>query len=116
MPRMSARTARLLLLLPWLSLPLVLAAYAVAWERVPARLAVHFDWDGTPNGWMGRWESLVFNSGVLLFVLLMCTLKIYSRGGPSESPGQLATLNLAVMFVTLIFLGVLKYNVTGSLF
>lgn len=102
--------------LPWLSLPLVSAAYAAAWERAPARLAVHFDWEGTPNGWMGRGESLAFDLAVLLFVLVSYTWKIYRRGGPSGSPGQLALFNFAVLLATLIFLGVLKYNVTGALF
>lgn len=112
---MSERNARLLLALPWASLPLVAAAYALTWERVPARLAVHFDWQGRANGWMSRRESLWFNLGVLLFMLLTYTWKIYRRG-PSESPGQLALFNLAILMVTLIFLGLLKYNVTGSLF
>jgi len=112
---MSERTARLFLLLPWLSLPLVLAAYAVVWERVPARVAVHFDLEGRANGWMGRWESLGFDAGVLLLVLLLSTWKIYRRGGPSEAPGQLAMFNSAVLLLTFIFLAVLKYNVTGSL-
>ncbi len=112
---MSEKMARLLLLLPWASPPLVLAAHLLARERVPLRLAVHFDWEGTPNGWMGRGESLGFDLGVLLFVLVSYTWKIYRRG-PSVSSGQLAMFNLAVLFVTAIFLGVLKYNVTGSLF
>lgn len=112
---MSERAARVLLLLPWGSVPLVLAAHGLVWERLPERVAVHFSWDGTPNGWMTRGQSLGFDVAVLLFVLLTYNWKIHGRG-PKESPGLLATFNLAVLLLTLIFLGLLKYNVTGSLF
>ena len=112
---MSEKTARLLVLAPWLSLPLVASAYLLLWDRVPARLAVHFDASGEPNGWMGRRESLAFDLAILLFILATYTWKLYRRG-LSRAPGQLALFNASVVFATAVFLGLLKYNVTGRLF
>ena len=112
---MSEKTARALTPLPWLSLPLVATAYVLLWERMPARLAVHFDASGEPNGWMGRWESAAFDVGVLLFMLATYSWRLYRRG-PSDSPGQLVLFNVTILFVTAVFLGLLKYNITGRLF
>ena len=112
---MSEKTARVLTLLPWLSLPLVAAAYVLLWERMPARLAVHFDASGGPNGWMSRRESVALDLAILLFILATYSWKLYRRG-PSDSPGQLVLFNAAILFVTAVFFGLLKYNVTGRLF
>jgi hypothetical protein len=112
---MSERTARVLMLLPWLSLPLVAVVYLLWWDSVPERLAVHFDWEGTPNGWMTRGQSLAFDVVILLFVLVTSSFKLYRRG-PSQAPGQLALFNVVILFLTAVCLGILKYNVTGSLF
>ena len=112
---MKTTTARLLSLLPWLSLPLVAAAHLLLWERIPERLAVQFDSSGAVSNSMTRGQSLAFDLAVLLFVLVTSTLKLRRRG-PDERASGLVILNAAVLFVTLVFLGLLKYNITGSLF
>jgi uncharacterized membrane protein len=108
-------TPRLLLLLPWLSLPLVAAVYLLLWDRIPERLAVHFDLSGTPTDWMTRGQSLVFDLAILLFILIVSTLKLRSQSQREQHSGLLIQ-NASVLFVVLIFLGLLKYNITGSLF
>ncbi|MET0648122.1 MAG: hypothetical protein ABW208_16010 [Pyrinomonadaceae bacterium] len=112
---MKATTTRLLLLLPWLSLPLILSAHLLLWERIPERLAVQFDSSGAVSNWMTRGQSLAFDLAILLLILVTSTLKLY-RQGRTDRPSGLFILNVAVVFVTLIFLGLLKYNITGSLF
>jgi hypothetical protein len=112
---MKTNTSRLLTFLPWLSLPLVAAVYLLLWDRIPERLAVHFGLDGTPDGWMTRGQSLAVDLGLLLFVLVTSTVQL-SRKPPAERGAGLALLFVAVALVTLVFLGLLKYNVTGSLF
>jgi hypothetical protein len=112
---MEPTTARTLLLLPWLSLPLMLTAHLLLWSRIPERLAVHFNSAGTPSGWMTRGQSLAFDMAVPLFILVTSTLKFY-RQNRSEQPFGLIIHNAAVLFVTLVFLGLLNYNVTGSPF
>ncbi|MFL6334438.1 MAG: hypothetical protein ACJ754_14075 [Pyrinomonadaceae bacterium] len=111
---MRTTTTRLLTLLPWLSLPLVAAAHLLLWERIPARLAVQFDASGAVSNWMTRGQSLAFDLTVLLFILVLGTLKLRGRGRDERHAGLLL-LNVAVWFVMLVFLGLLKYNVTGSL-
>ena len=112
---MKTNTSRLLTLLPWLSVPLVASAYLALWDRIPERLAVHFGADGTPSGWMTRGESLVLDLALLLFILVVGTLKMRGQP-PDERRAGRALLFVAVGFVTLVFLGILKYNITGSLF
>ncbi len=112
---MRRTTERILALLPWLTPPLVAAAYLLLWDRLPERLAIHFDSAGDANGWMTRGQSLAFDLAVLLFVLLTTSLRLLRRG-QHETPSRLALFNAGVLFVTLVFLGLLKYNVTGSLF
>lgn len=112
---MKTTTARLLSLLPWLSLPLVAAVHLLLWESIPERLAVQFDGSGAVSNWMTRGQSLAFDLAVLLFVLVTGTLKL-RRQGRGEQHSRLIILNAAVLIVTLVFLGLLEYNVAGSLF
>lgn len=112
---MNAKTQRMLTLLPWLSLPIVAAAHLLLWDRIPERLAVHFDLSGTPTGWMTRGQSLAFDLALLLFILVVSTLKLRKQER-SEQHSALLIQNATVLFITLIFLGLLKYNITGSLF
>lgn len=112
---MRKKTALLLTVLPWLAVPLLVSAHLLLWERIPEKLAVHFDYAGNPDGWMSRGQSLAFNLAVLLFILGTATFQLASAE-ERRTPYRLALLNLCVLFVTLVFLGLLKYNVTGSLF
>jgi Protein of unknown function (DUF1648) len=38
----------------WFALPLTALNYSRAWNRLPARVAVHFDANWQPNGWTTR--------------------------------------------------------------
>src|SRR5215207_7794208 len=107
---MKSSTARLLTFLPWVSLPLVAAVHLLLWERMPERLAVQFDTSGAASNWMTRGQSLGFDLAVLLFVLVTGTLKL-RRQGRDERPSGLVILNAAVLFVTLLFFGLIWYNV-----
>jgi hypothetical protein len=112
---MKSSTARLLTYLPWLSLPLVAAVHLLLWDRIPERLAVQFDTSGAVTNWMTRGQALGFDLAVLLFILVTSTLKFRRRGRDEQLSG-LVILNATVACVTLLFLGLLKYNITGSLF
>lgn len=111
---MKSSTERLLTFLPWLSLPLVASVHLLLWERIPERLAVQFDGSGAVTNSLTRGQSLAFALGVLV-ILVTNTLKLRGRGRDERDSG-LVLLNVAVLFVTLVFLGLLKYNITGSLF
>ena len=112
---MKTTTPKVLLLLPWLSLPLVASAYLLLWDRIPERLVTHFDPAGRPNGSMTRGQSLVFELAVLLIVLVGSNFKMRGQN-PRERNTNLVLLLIAVTFATAVFLGLLMYNITGSLF
>lgn len=101
--------------LPWLSLPLVAAVHLLLWERIPERIAVQFDTNGAVSNWMTRDQSLIFDLAVLLLILVTSTFKLRGQSRDERSTGLLI-LNAAVLFVTLVFFGLLKYNIDGSLF
>src|SRR5215217_1875096 len=111
MTHMKTSTERLLTFLPWLSLPLVAAVHLLLWDRIPARLAVQFDSSGAVSNWMTRGQSLAFDLAVLLFILVISSLKL-RRQTERERHTGLLLLNASVLFVTLLFLGLLKYNIT----
>jgi len=112
---MKTATERLLTFLPWLSLPLVAAVHMLWWNRIPGQLAVQFDASGAVSNWMTRGQSLAFDLALLLFILVTSTLKL-RRQSQDEQRSGLILLNAAVLFVMLVFFGLLKYNITGSLF
>ena len=112
---MKTTNTRILTLLPWLSLPLVAAVYLLLWDRIPEQLTVHFGPSGEPNGSMTRGQSLAFDLAVLLIILVGGNLKM-RRQSPRERNTNLIILLLAVTLATLVFFGLLKYNITGSLF
>lgn len=53
----------------WLALPLTALHYLRAWDRLPARMAVHFDVNWRPNGWTSR-------EGALMLVLITTILPL----------------------------------------
>jgi hypothetical protein len=64
--------------LMWLAVPAMAGLYAMAWPKLPAHLATHFDFANHPNGWMSREASLVFSLMLGIFFVGLATL-ILSR-------------------------------------
>jgi hypothetical protein len=63
--------------LAWLALPATALNYWRAWDRLPMRMAVHFDANWRPNGWTTREGSLLFALGIITFMLILCTVMAY---------------------------------------
>jgi hypothetical protein len=100
-----------LILLPWLALPLLVGCYAVLWSRLPAELAVKFDFSsGAVTDTLGRTQSLLFDVAVLLFVLGQFTYRLWGVSG-RDMRAVMATYYVAIIFIMTIFLGILKFNV-----
>lgn len=107
---MTEKTGRILILLPWLALPLIVGCYAVLWSRLPAELAVQFDWSsGAVANTLGRTQSLLLDAAVLLFVLGQFTFRLWGTSG-RDMRAVFVTYYVAVIFITAVFLGILKYN------
>jgi hypothetical protein len=106
---------RLLAALPWLALVYVASRYWQVWDRLPARMATHFDASGRPNGWMSREVALGFMLGVLVFVLIAFTL-ILARVRRTEAGSWafLALFGLAAGTICWINESLLAYNLEGN--
>ncbi len=59
--------------LQWLALPIMVLAFGAVWQKLPDRLATHFDLAGQPNGWMPREEAVVVMLGISTAVLIIAT-------------------------------------------
>lgn len=61
----------------WLLLIIPIIYIIYIWGQLPDRIAIHFDLRGTPNGWGGRWSTLIsplvsiFTYLLLLFLPLI---------------------------------------------
>jgi hypothetical protein len=61
-------------LLMWLALPISAWEYRSVWEKLPARMAVHFDANWQPNGYTSRQGALELGLGIMAVMLVMFTL------------------------------------------
>lgn len=107
---MTDRTRTALVLLPWLSAPAAAAAFAATWARLPARLAVHFDASGAPDGWMGRWQFAAFALGLLVFLLANFTWKLFGGRDPEKFLPRLLFYYAGTLLVLVVFGVVLGRN------
>src|SRR5882724_1891899 len=62
--------------LPWLGLPWIALRYWLVWDRLPVRMATHFNAANQPNGWMTRERSLIFIFVLYLFMVTLFTVII----------------------------------------
>jgi hypothetical protein len=60
--------------LMWLALPLTAFTYLRVWDRLPMRMAVHFDATWQPNGYTSREGALLLGLGVVAFMLVLFTV------------------------------------------
>jgi uncharacterized membrane protein len=109
--RMSVNRLRNLILIPWLSLPIMLASYVLLWNRMPSEIAVHFASSGKPDTLMSREQSLLFDLITLLIVLSICSWKLWGRGRHPER--ALVGYYFAIVAMTIIFLGILLFNLAA---
>ncbi|HLZ42998.1 MAG TPA: DUF1648 domain-containing protein [Candidatus Sulfotelmatobacter sp.] len=58
----------------WLPLVTIALNYWRAWDRLPARMAVHFDANWQPNGYTSREGSLMLTLGMLAFMQVVFTI------------------------------------------
>jgi hypothetical protein len=103
--------------LMWLVLPLTALRYWWAWDRLPARLATHFNAAGQPNGWMTREAALEFGLGMtLLFLVVFTAISYVLQKQKASDAGSWALLGLFGVVVGVIHQGnssIIHYNLTG---
>jgi len=85
----------------WLALPVTALKYWRAWDRLPARMAVHFNANWRPNGYTSREGSLLLGLGIMVAMLILFTvvgLLVRAMNPPASGP------MLVVFYVVLGFL------------
>ncbi|MGA2746672.1 MAG: DUF1648 domain-containing protein [Candidatus Sulfotelmatobacter sp.] len=60
--------------LMWLALPITAFKYWRNWDRLPLRMAVHFDANWQPNGYTSREGALMLGLGIMAVMLLFFTI------------------------------------------
>jgi hypothetical protein len=58
----------------WLALPITTLTYWRVWDRLPMRMAVHFDANWQPNGYTSREGSLMLGLGIMAVMLILFTI------------------------------------------
>lgn len=102
----------------WLA-PLVMALrYRQLWDRLPVRMASHFDAAGRANGWMPREASLYFDLGFLVLLLTVFSLALYvvqSKYPPARlSWALLAFFHVEIWAMVYLLDSTLAYNIDRS--
>lgn len=114
---MNRRLYQWLTWLMWLVLPLTAFQYLRAWDRLPARLATHFNAAGQPNGWMTREAALEFGLGMtVLFLVVFTVASYFLQKQKLSDAGSWPLLGLFAVMVGVIYQGnvsIIDYNLTG---
>ena len=115
MTRSAYRTLTMLL---WLAPAAIGFRYWQLWDRLPVRMASHFDAAGQVNGWMARDAALYFDLGFLAFLAAVFSVALYmvrSKYGASKlSWALLAFAHGEVWSCTQLLNSTLDYNLDGS--
>jgi uncharacterized membrane protein len=88
-------------LLMWLALPLTALNYWRVWDRLPMRMAVHFDANWQPNGYTSREGALLLALGIIAFMLVLFTVASFAVR--THKPNSAWPL-MVVFYVTLTVL------------
>lgn len=90
--------------LPWLALPITALTYWRAWDRLPLRMAVHFDANWNPNGYTSREGALMLAMGIMAVMLIVCTVGAYAVRALKQNAAW------GVLFVLYVALGFCWYG------
>lgn len=93
------------IVLAWLALPLTALHYSTAWDRLPMRIAVHFNANWQPNGWTSREGARLLALGMTVFLLVVFTIATYAMRRTTAS--SLSRWMLVAVFY--FVLGVIYY-------
>jgi len=102
----------------WLAPAALGFRYWQIWDRLPARVAGHFDAAGRANGWLTREASLYYTVGFLAFLAAIFTVVLYAveRKYPLAklSWALLAFLHLEIWSVAYGLNSTLNYTLYGT--
>jgi Protein of unknown function (DUF1648) len=103
--------------LMWLAVPISAVRFWLAWDRLPLRMATHFDTTGQPNGWMPRATALYLVLGLTALMVTVFTVICYvahkTHAPDAFSWSLLGFFYLVIGFVFAGNSGVIQYNLVG---
>jgi len=115
---MNGKVFQICIWLMWLALPVTAVRFWLAWDRLPLRMATHFDINGRPNGWMPRETALYFALGVTALIVVVFTVISYvahkTHVPDAFSWSLLGFFYLVIAFVFAGNTGVIQYNLDGQ--
>ena len=101
---MERKLFRAAVALAWLALPLTALNYWRAWDRLPIRIAVHFDANWQPNGWTTREGSRMLALGMTAFLLLVFTITSYVvRRAPTSNLSRWTMIAVFYVVLSLVY-------------
>lgn len=93
---------KVLIILPWATIPVLALHFSAIRRYLPTRIAVHFDFNGRPNGWQSPEMWLAFCIFFLLFAIVVMSF-VLLRAFRLRSLAALVTLihyfTIGVLFV-----------------
>ena len=115
---MNRKVFQALTWLMWLALPITAFRFWLAWDRLPLRMATHFNLNGQPNGWMPRETAFYFALGVTALVVVVFTVISYVAH-KTHAPDLLSWSLLGFFYLIIGFVyagnsGVVQYNLDGQ--
>ena len=115
---MNRKVSQTFLWLMWLALPMTAIRFWLAWDRLPLRMASHFNFNGQPNGWMPRATAFFLALAVTAMMLTVFTAVSYfackTRVPDTFSWFLLGFFYLVIGFVYAGNSGVVQYNLDGQ--
>jgi len=114
---MNRRVFHFATVLLWLALPIVALQYREAWDRLPARMAVHFGAANQANGWMTRQQALDFNLWMIVIALLVSTVVLTIAGWRSVEGFSWVLFGFFAVFIGFLLSvnqAVIEYNRNGT--
>lgn len=102
----------------WLAMPITAFRFWLAWDRLPLRMATHFNLNGQPNGWMPRETALYFALGVTALAVVVFTVISYVAH-KTHAPDLLSWSLLGFFYLIIGFVyagnsGVVQFNLDGQ--
>ncbi|MGA8492123.1 MAG: DUF1648 domain-containing protein [Terriglobales bacterium] len=115
---MNRKVFQTLTWLMWLALPITAFRFWQVWDRLPLRMATHFNISGQPNGWMPRPTALYVALGVTALIVVVFTAIAYvahkTHVPDAFSWSLLAFFYLIIAFVYAGNSGIIQYNLEAK--
>jgi len=110
---MKRNSFKTLVALMWLTLPVSAWGYWHVWDRLPARMAVHFNKDFQPNGYTSKEGSVELGLGIMTVMLLLFTIAalIAHAMKPGASWPMLVAFYVVLGFLWYGNYSIVKFNV-----